>query len=261
MTLHPDLLHFTQCVNALDEDDKVCTMCLATKWLQGLPSHLRVEMPHEYTGPVTRGNMCEAYTALCLRFLFSFFIVAARLSHHMQSHNLYETKQSVYRKGHSTETALLRIHNDLLTAADSHRASCLVPLDLSAAFDTVDHNILLTRLSENVGLSGVPLTWFASYLSRRTQTVKTGSATSKPTGLTCGVPQGSVLGPILFTIYTAVELGKIIRKYGLEYHMYADDTQLYIWFNTLETACAIAKLEKCMDEIEKWMIVNKFCYH
>ena len=185
-------------------------------------------------------------------------IVAARLTQHMQSLNLYETKQSAYRKGHSTETALLRIHNDLLlTAADSHRAACLVLLDLSAAFDAVDHNILLTRLSENVGPSGVPLTWFASYSSRRTQTVKTGSATSRPTGLTCGVPQGSVLGSILFTIYTAVELDKIIRKYGLEYHMYADDTQLYKCFNTQETACAIAKLEKCEDEIDKWMTVNK----
>ena len=160
-------------------------------------------------------------------------IVAVRLPHHMQSHNLNETcKQSAYRKGHSTETAFLRIHNDLLTAADSHRTSCLVLPDLRAAFDTVDHNLLLTCLSDNVGLSGVPLTWLASCLSRRTQTVMTGSATSKPTGLTCGVPQGSVLGPILFTIYTAVELGKIIRKYGLEYNMYADDTQLYICAST-----------------------------
>ena len=64
-----------------------------------------------------------------------------------------ETKPSAYRKGHSTETALLRSHNDLLTGADSHRASCLVMLDLSAALDTVDHNILLTCLSDNVGLT------------------------------------------------------------------------------------------------------------
>ena len=110
----------------------------------------------------------------------------------------------------SQRTELLRIYNVLLTAADSHRASCLVLLDLNAAFDTVDHTILLTRLSDNVGLSSVPLTWLASYLSLRTQTVKTGSATSKPTGLICGVPHGSFLGPILFTIYTAVELRKII---------------------------------------------------
>ena len=90
----------------------------------------------------------------------------------MQIHNLYQTKQSAYREGHSTETALLRIHNDLLTATDSHRASCLVLLDFSAAFDTVDYIILLSRLSDNVGLSGVPRSWFASYLGGRTQTVK-----------------------------------------------------------------------------------------
>ena len=113
----------------------------------------------------------------------------------------------------------MRIHNNLLTAVDSHRASCF-----SVVSNTVDHNVLLTRLSDNVGLSGVPLTWFASYLSRTTQTVKTGSVTSRPTGLTCGVPQWSVLGPILFTNYTAVQLGEIIRKYELEYHMYADNT-------------------------------------
>ena len=184
-------------------------------------------------------------------------IVASRLCHHMQSHNLYEMKQSAYRKGHSTETALLRIQNDLLNEADKNRASCLVLLDLSAAFDTIDHNILLTRLADNVGLCGVPLKWFASYLTGRKQTIKAGSATSNATYLTCGVPQGSVLGPILFTVYTAPELGKIIRKHGLDYHMYADDTQLYISFNTQDTTSAISKLERCMAEIQEWMVINK----
>ena len=184
-------------------------------------------------------------------------VVAARLSKHMEQYNLYEVKQSAYRKGHSTETALLRIQNDLLKAADNHHASCLVLLDLSAAFDTVDHTILLTRLSQDVGLSGVPLKWCTSYLSGRTQTIKAASSLSSAAHLACGVPQGSVLGPILFTVYTAIELGKIIRKHGLDYHMYADDTQLYISFRNDDIASALTKLENCLAEIKTWMVKNR----
>ena len=125
---------------------------------------------------------------------------------------------------------LLRIQNDLLHAADRHCVSCLVLLDLSAAFDTVDHSILLRRLSSEIGLRGVALDWFASYLTTRSQSVKVSGVMSQALTLHCGVPQGSVLGPTLFTLYTASETGQIIRQHDLDFYLYADDSQLKISF-------------------------------
>ena len=102
-------------------------------------------------------------------------------------------------------------------------------LDLSAAFDTVDHDILLERLRSELGICGTALNWFKSYLSGRSQSVLINGTQSKPRSLICGVPQGSVLGPILFTIYM-LPLGDIIKRHGMQFHMYADDCQLYTTF-------------------------------
>ena len=128
-------------------------------------------------------------------------IVLKQFLQHLESHSLLEPFQSAYRKCHSTETALLRVVNDLLQASDSGHVSILSLLDLSAAFDTIDHDILIRRLHSTFGCSGTVLGWFTSYLSFRSQSVLVGHA-STPSALKCGVPQGSVLGPLLFTLYT-----------------------------------------------------------
>ena len=136
--------------------------------------------------------------------------------------------------------------------------SILVLLDLSAAFDTIDHSILFHRMYTRFGITGIALNWFKSYLTNRSQVVTIGDCCSAPKTLNFGVPQGSVLGPILFTIYTT-PLGDIARKYNLGNHFYADDTQLYVAFdpqdcNSLNINRVI--LEQCIDEIKKWMHLN-----
>ena len=156
-------------------------------------------------------------------------VVAKRLLDHMAHNNLHETLQSAYKPAHSTETALLRVQNDFLQAIDKRQCGMLILLDLSAAFDTVDHSVLLQRLSDRLNVKGTALNWFESYLSDRTQSVLVSGESSHPVPLSCGIPQGSVLGPILFTVYT-LPLGDIIRRYEIYFHLYADDTQLYIFF-------------------------------
>ena len=126
----------------------------------------------------------------------------------MLVHGLDEKMQSAYKSGHSTETALLRLKNDMLMTIDGRKAVILVLLDLSAAFDTIYHEC--SRLERPLVLSGKPLAWFRSYLAARTQCVSVEEALSKVMWLLFGVPQGSVLGPILFIIYT-IPLSRIPR--------------------------------------------------
>lgn len=158
-------------------------------------------------------------------------VVANQLNNVLDSHNIFDKFQSGFRKNHSTETALLRVSNDILMAADGGKCSVLVLLDLSAAFDTGDHCTMIDRLKTTVGITGSALDWFSSYLSDRSFSVSVGTYMSDSAPLSCGVPQGSVLGPLLFSLYM-LPLGKIIGSFGeISYHCYADDIQLYLSFS------------------------------
>ena len=154
-------------------------------------------------------------------------LVFTQINDFLNDKQILEIFQSGFRVNHSTETALLKVLNDIRCNWDSQKLSVLVLLDLSAAFDTVDHAILLNRLKHMVGLSGAVHNWFTSYLSDRTFMVCMDTCSSKIHKMTCGVPQGSVLGPVLFNLYM-LPLGSVIRRHGVNFHSYADDTQLYI---------------------------------
>ena len=191
--------------------------------------------------------------------------VIDQLLEHICTNNLMEPLQSANRPHHSTETALLKVKTDILKAMDNQEVACLVLLDLSAAFDTIDHKILLERLENYFGITGTALRWIKSYLTNQSQRVIIGDANttgakSSSISLECGVPQGSALGPILFTLYTS-PLSQICSS-KVHYHLYANDQQLYLSFKPDPTGVqpaqddCIHRMEGCVDEIKEWMASN-----
>ena len=150
--------------------------------------------------------------------------VCLQLVNYIETNDLGETFQSAYKSLHSTETALLRVHDDILRAIDNSRSvALLLLLYLSAAFDLVDHGILLHRLAFCFGIKGSALSWFQSYLRDRRQYLSVRGEGSSFHALHHGVQQGSVLGPIVYLLYTS-PLGNIVRKHDMLYHFYADDS-------------------------------------
>ena len=190
-------------------------------------------------------------------------VVAAQLVNHIERHDMMEAHQSAYHSSHSTETALLKVKTDVIQALENQEVACLILLDLSAAFDTIDHDILLSRLKSRFAVNGVALKWLGSYLTDRSQVVEigvplSGGSRSEFASLKSGIPQGSILGPILFTTYT-VPIGNICRRHHVEFHLYADDTQIYLSFRPSTPQSkhdCIARIEKCIDEIGTWMTQN-----
>ena len=179
-----------------------------------------------------------------------------QLVSYLELNQLLPKHQSAYRKFHSTETAVLKLVSDILLAADGADIALLGLLDLSAAFDTVEHDILLNRLQKSFGLGGGVLSWITSFIRERTQTVVFGGERSATSRVSSGVPQGSVLGPVLFLLYTADVL-QITQRHGLESHSYADDIQLYCSGKAATGQIMNARMVACIEEISGWMTANR----
>ena len=137
---------------------------------------------------------------------------------------------SAYRQGHSTESALLKVHADILDNMEQQMITLLVLIDLSAAFNTVDHPFLFQCLEKQYGFCDSVLSWYKSYLSDRKQCVILKGTQSNTFDLPFGVPQGSCLGPVLFTQY-ASSLFSIFSNHSVSAHAHADDHQLYMAFS------------------------------
>ena len=153
----------------------------------------------------------------------------------------------------------MKVHNDILTNMNKQHVTLLVLLDLSAAFDTVDPTILLTRLRSKLGLDGTALSWFCSYLSGRTQQISVQGALSNVFRLRYGVLQGSCLGPLLFNIYSS-KIFDIVGRQLPKVYCYADDSQLYLSCNpscAFNQDEAIRSMETCISEVKQWTTSDK----
>ncbi len=180
-------------------------------------------------------------------------VVLRRLNTHLDANNLNIANQSGYKKSHSTETLLIRVVNDLLIASSESKATIVMLLDLSAAFDTVDHDKLLNILKHELGITGTAWKWFHSFLTGRCQRVRVNGTESYEIIIKFGVPQGSVLGPVLFNLYIR-SLYSTVEDLGFKIHGYADDHQVYQSFTPVhEHTTLVDKVPSCLRKICDWM--------
>ena len=191
--------------------------------------------------------------------------VSQQLMRYAELMDMMEPFQSAYRQGYSTETALLQVKTDILDAIDRKEVTYLVMLDLSTAFDTVSHKLLINCLKYCFGTTDTILQWISIYLTNRSQRVMVCNelgevAELSRKSLEQGIPQGSTLGPILFNLFMS-PLGGIWQAQGIKFAGYADDTQNYMSFRPLNNSSqpqidCINKLELYLEDIRSWMQVN-----
>ena len=165
---------------------------------------------------------------------------------YLNNSNFLPAHRSTYRRHHFNKMAVTKVYSDILGAADDGKLSHFILLDLSAAFGLVDHSILLKRLESTYGFDGLTLEWFKNYLSDRSFNVRCSGTKSEFVDSSVGVPQGSVLGPFLFSLYIR-DLERIVMKYKLGFHQYADDTQIYGHCNNEGTEKLQMRVSECVD--------------
>ena len=175
---------------------------------------------------------------------------------HLWINDLLPEHQSAYRSCHLTETALLKVTSDALLAADQGKLTLLGMLDMSAAFDCVDHIILVRQLNVSFGIDENALDWIVSYITRRRQYVRYNGRMSDISVVECGVPQGSVLGPLYFVLFTADVFG-IADEHGFAIHGYADDMQIYGHCVVDDMHHLTSRLVDCIGSIRVWMTNNR----
>jgi len=178
-------------------------------------------------------------------------LVNRRFTEHTDKQHLLPDTQSAYRQYYSTETALVKLHNDIVITIDRGNVGALVLLDLSAAFDTVDHKILIEILERRFGIAGNALNWMISYLENRSQQVSISSKMSTITELSCGVPQGSVLGPKQFIAYTE-DILDIFSKHEVSHLGYADDSQGFAQSDPDHISSVVTSLRSTVRDVSSW---------
>ena len=194
----------------------------------------------------------SAYRPLYKTSFLSKFLekcVLKQLNDHISKFECLPWFQSAYREFHSVETALCRVHNDLYKIKTQGGCSILILLDLSSAFDTIDRGLLLNDL-KLWGIDGKALQWISSYLSNRKFRVTIDDTFSDEDTMQFGVPQGTILGPVLFIIYTS-SLQYVLKDHGVSFHLYADDTQIYFRLSNIDESKL--KIKLISDAVDKWM--------
>ena len=182
-------------------------------------------------------------------------LVLSQVSSYLNSHNLYNTCQSAYRPGHSTETALLKVVNDLFLSLNKGNISVLALLDFSSAFETIVHPILVHRLHTDFGFTDTVLQWFTYYLTDRTHYVSLSNHNSAFAPVHTGVPQGSVLGPILFTMYIK-PLSDIIDSHSIIHHSFADGIQFHMSAPPDRISELLHSTQSCISDVKAWATAN-----
>ena len=230
-------------------------MCNASFTQQTLPvTHKTAIVRPLLKKPTLDQSSLSSYRPISnLSFVSKFLerLVDRQLGDHFDAHELLPITQSAYRAKHSTETALVKVHSNIVNAIDQGHVVALVMLDLTAAFDTVDHGILSTVLHDRFGIDGDALSWFINYLSDRSQQVCVGSSLSTPCDLPCGVPQGSVLGPRQFLVYSE-DIVDIFHRRNVSHHGYADDNQGYADSDPAHAHSIVAKLQMTVGDVGHW---------